>query len=147
MTTESIKHLLAEPLFDMGIVHQGFTAYMRDYDLIAEINNRQFLYRFTHCVSAIFVTMIKEQDWRASWDDIFTDYSVWKDAGTPKGFVWGAAYARAYPGAELLEGSPSAEQWSARLGRQMYHARNRDQRICARVDLSRFAGQGTRKNR
>lgn len=99
-----------DPLFDSLIVRYGFTPYMRDYDVIADVPaarpdgsgsyiEGQYRYRFTHCVEARVATMAKPKTWKISWADEFTDYSAWERAGCPDGFVWGVESSLAYPGA------------------------------------------------
>lgn len=123
MNSEELKRALQEPLFDMGVVRHGFTPYMRDYDIVAKINERQYLYRFTHCTSVTCRTTLRDSVWQASWDDSLIGASDGKNTDAPDGFIWGVAYARAYPGATLLENSPLAIEWSRRLGKRMLHVR------------------------
>lgn len=123
MNLAKIRRALEEPFFDSGILRHGFAAYMRDYEIVVQIDKHQFLYRFTHCPAENFTTVVNDRNWRASWDDLFTKYPDWERSGAPKGFVWGVNWARAYPGAELVEDSSKAREWSERLGKQMYQVR------------------------
>jgi hypothetical protein len=120
MTIDQIRQKLQEPPFDSKIIAHGFAPFLRDYDLIAEINNRQFLYRFSHCVSVAVTTVVKDHIWRESWADLYTDYSMWERAGHPDGYVWGVGYSLAYPGATYIENSVSAREWAGRLGKPMH---------------------------
>ncbi len=120
MTIDEIRHKLQEPLFDSSIRRHGFAAFLRDYDVIAEINKRQFLYRFSHCVWVAATTVVKDDVWRISWSDVYIDYSKWERAGHPYGYVWGTRFSLAYPGASYLENSRAAREWAARLGKVMH---------------------------
>lgn len=120
MTVDEIKRAIQEPLFDSSIVRHGFAPFLRDYDIVARINDYQYLYRFTHCVLAIVATAVKSKFWKESWDDIFTDYIAHQRAGSPEGYVWGLCYSVAYPGATYIEKSASAQDWSRRLGKPMH---------------------------
>ncbi|MGC1185749.1 MAG: hypothetical protein WA871_00005 [Candidatus Acidiferrales bacterium] len=122
MNIVEIRQALQQPFFDSSIVRHGFTRYNRDYDVVIAINESQFRYRFTHCPFANLATVVQDQIWRASWDDVFIRYSDWERGGAPEGFVWGVNYANAYPGARLVEESPLASEWSERFGKQMRHA-------------------------
>jgi hypothetical protein len=41
--TDEMRKALQEPLFDSAIVRHGFAPFLRDYDVVAEINKHQFL--------------------------------------------------------------------------------------------------------
>ncbi len=120
MTVDEIKKAIQEPLFDSGILRHGFAPFLRDYDLVAQINQFQYLYRFTHCVLAIVATAVEDRLWKESWDDIFTDRIAHEQAGSPEGYVWGVCYSLAYPGATYIENSVCAQDWSRRLGKPMH---------------------------
>jgi hypothetical protein len=123
-----------DPIFDSGIVSHGFTPYMRDYDVVADVPalrrdgsgsyiEGRYRYRFTHCVEAYVQTKVPPGTWQKSWTDEFIDYSAWKAAGEPDGFVWGVEWAEAYPGVETVRSSESAASWSQSLGKQMHSIR------------------------
>jgi hypothetical protein len=120
MTVEEMRKKLSDPLFDSNIVRHGFAPFLRDYDVVAEINESQFLYRFSHCTTATVTTAVKDELWRQSWTNVYTDYSVWERAGHPEGYVWGVCYSLAYPGATYIEDSDLAREWTDRLGRPMH---------------------------
>jgi len=120
VTANEIKHALKRPLFDSFIIRHGFAPFMRDYDVVAYINGHQFLYRFTHCISAWITSSVADHIWKKSWDDILTDYAAWERAGAPDGYVWGVCYSSAYPGATYVENSELAAEWSSKLDRLMH---------------------------
>jgi hypothetical protein len=120
-----VKTTLEEfPMFDTAILRHGFTPFMRDYQVLTEVSwerlKGQFLYRFTHCPVAQVETRVRDDVWRSSWGDEFTEYSAWQAAGEPEGFVWGVEHSVAYPGLKLEKRSSLAAQWSKRLGREMH---------------------------
>jgi hypothetical protein len=120
MTVEEMRTKLQEPLFDSAIIRHGFAPFLRDYDLISQINEFQFLYRFSHCVLATVITAVRDDVWQQSWTDVYTDYSIWERAGNPDGYVWGVCYSLAYPGATYIENSVLAREWAERLGKPMH---------------------------
>jgi hypothetical protein len=123
MTIDEIRKALQEPLFDSSIVRHGFAPFLRDYDIVAEINKCQFLYRFSHCTSATVTTAVSDRAWQKSWEDIYTDYSAWNGSGGPEGYVWGVCYSDAYPGATYVDNSVPAKEWANRLGHPMHEVR------------------------
>jgi hypothetical protein len=126
-----------ERFYDSAVVSHGFTRYNRDYDVVIEtvaalppevpigdttgsyVEGR-YRYRFTHCVEAHVSTVVRDDVWRYSWDDVYTDYDAWQAAGTPEGFVWGTDFADAYPGLSYVADSSRAARWTERLGREMH---------------------------
>jgi hypothetical protein len=113
--------------FDGAILSHGFTSYMRDYEILAEVSagynkdgTGRYRYRFTHCVHASYNTSMRDDTWRISWSDILTDYERWKEADAPEGFVWGVCWAETYPGLTYVEDSKAASDWSQRLGQPMH---------------------------
>jgi hypothetical protein len=128
-----IKKALDDILFDSAIVRHGFVAYLRDYDFVIQISKDRLLFRFTHCVSARTTTTLEDSMWRHAWDDAYTSEEAYEEAGRPEGFFWGAGYSLAYPGATLLADSPSAREWSRRLGKEMFEVRIETQ--AQKVDL------------
>lgn len=120
MTTDEIRKVLHDVLFDISIVRHGFTPYFRDYDVVGAVFKRQCLFRFTHCVAATVTTAVPAASWRQSWDDVYTDYSAWERAGYPEGYVWGVCYLSAYPGPEYVESSDLAQYWAGLLGEPMH---------------------------
>lgn len=123
MTVEELQKKLQEVLFDSNIIKHGFAPFLRDYDVIAKINESQFLYRFSHCTSATITTAVGDDVWRQSWTDVYTDYSAWERAGHPEGYVWGVGCSLVYPGAKYIENSVLAREWAERLGKPMHEVR------------------------
>ena len=124
----------ADLIFDSAVTSHGFVSYMRDYDVVVDVPairadgdgsyiEGRYRYRFTHCVEAAVKTTVPPETWRKSWGDSFIDYSAWRQAGEPEGFVWGVEWADAYPGVERLSTSDSATRWSDALGRPMHGIR------------------------
>ncbi len=124
----------SDPIFDSGIMRHGFSSYMRDYDVIAEVPalrpdgsgsyiEERYRYRFTHCVEASVQTKVPPDTWQKSWSDEFIEYAAWQAAGEPDGFVWGMEWAEAYPGVEYVQSSEAAAAWSQKLGKQMHGIR------------------------
>lgn len=119
---------------DSAIDSHGFAPFLRDYDVIIDapaprpdgqgsyIEGR-YRYRFTHCTEAIARTTVTPDSWKASWDDLFTDYEAWEAAGKPDGYVWGLEFADAYPGLAYVHASEHAQRWSELLGHDMHHVR------------------------
>ena len=119
------------PLFDCFIDEFHFTPYLRDYDIlfnmpaIAPDGKRSYIesrwrYRFTHCVMAQVTTTLSDDLLRKSWDDVFTDFETWTQAGKPEGFVWGSGFSEAYPGLTYIDDSAAAREWSTRLKQPMH---------------------------
>jgi hypothetical protein len=123
MTVDEMREALENPLCDSAIVRHGFAPFLRDYDVVAEINRHQFLYRFSHCTSAWVTTAVADWSWQESWDDVYTDYAAWERAGAPNGYVWGVCYSAVYPGATYVENSELASEWSLKLGQPMHEVR------------------------
>jgi hypothetical protein len=79
-----------------------------------------YLFTFSHCPIANVRSTVRDEFWKQSWDDVFTDFERWKQEGEPEGFVWGACWSMAYPGLEYVSPSKLARAWSRRLGRPMH---------------------------
>jgi hypothetical protein len=136
----TIKEKLAEyPLIDVAVLHHGFAPFMRDYDVIAEIDDAIgtgsgiYRYRFTHCTEAHVTTLVSDDTWRQSWDDLFTDYERWTESDSPDGFVWGVCWSMANPGLTYHGDSPSAQEWSARVQQPMYEVTIETQVYCLKL--------------
>jgi hypothetical protein len=125
VTVDEIRKSLEHgPLFDGYITKHGFAPYLRDYDVIVKWpRSRRFLYRFTHVPLATVTTAVTDSVWRNSWDDVYIDYSVWQNSGSPDGYVWGVCYSVAYPGAKYVEASVTAREWESRFGKPMHEVR------------------------
>jgi hypothetical protein len=78
----------------------------------------RYRYRFTYCTEADVAT-VRDETWRESYDDVFTDYEIWQAAGMPEGFFWGQP-ADTYPGLSYVADSPRAALWTERLKRAMH---------------------------
>lgn len=120
----------ADLIFDSWVLASGPTEYIRDFDLLVAVPaakpdgsgsyiEGEYRIRFTHCPTYRCETLLTPDTWRRSWSDAFTDFTAWERAGEPDGFIW-AQGPSAYPGPSLVEGSPLAEEWSGRLGRDMH---------------------------
>jgi hypothetical protein len=124
--SELQRHL--DLVFDQGLVHHGFTDYMRDYELIvyctadprtgvAPTNIRLL---FKHCVVAEVETAVPAAIWKRSLDDRLIDY----DTGVElDGYVWGVKWQVLYPGATVLTESERAGLWERELGIRFHEAR------------------------
>lgn len=120
MDTAVLQQMLDET-FDHGVVHHGYTDYMRDYEVVVYmtaapstgIEPSYLRYLFRHCVAARCETSVPEETWRCSLDDRLIDYETGVDLD---GFVWGVKWHPMYPGAKLLPQSDAARRWSKALG-------------------------------
>jgi hypothetical protein len=132
------ERIEADELFlDSAIVSHGFTDYLRDYDVVIDVLAAlppevptgdstgsyiagRYRYRFTHCPEVRITSIVKDEAWRYSWDDVFTDYQAWEAAGNPEGFVWGVKWADAYPGLSYVTDESLAAPWTERLAHDMH---------------------------
>lgn len=109
---------------DFGVMNHGFADHGRDYVFIIEENIGRdpgtHMLTFTHVVSLTYETLVKDEFWRKSWDDTFTDYQAYLEAGEPEGYVWGTGWSLAYPGVSAPDSTPDALRWSERLGHPMH---------------------------
>jgi hypothetical protein len=125
-----------ERFVDSWVDSHGFTPYNRDYDVVIttvaalppevpigdtagsylEGRNR---YRFTYCTEADVATAVRDETWRESFDDGFTDHDSWQAAGMPEGF-WGAQPTDTYPGLSYVADSPRVALWTERPKREMH---------------------------
>jgi hypothetical protein len=114
------------PQCDFAVLGHGFTEYGRDYQVFVETqygkDPGRGILLFTHVTEAHVTTAVRDDVWPRSWDDVFTDYAAWQQAGEPDGYVWGSNWSLAYPGMEPVEPSEKAAGWAARLGCEMYEA-------------------------
>jgi hypothetical protein len=131
MTLSVWEKLEEYPLFDSAMVEHHFTPYLRDYDIVFDVlaaipggNGSyiaaRYLCRFTHCVVVQVITAVSDQAWQMSWSDIFTDYQVWEQSGSPSGYVWGVEFSAVYPGLKFMKDSAHAKEWTERLQQPMY---------------------------
>ena len=114
-------------LFDGAVLKHGFTSYMRDYELIAEILGDEKLgvesgvyrYQFTHCPHVQVLTRIGDDVWPESWSDLNLDAEQWDGLG----FLWSVSWAGAYPGLLYEEHSKLAAEWTNRLHHTMHEVK------------------------
>jgi hypothetical protein len=111
---DKLRELLPE--IDFGVLEHGFAPYMRDYAIVVQIPGNgasSGVHRciFTHCVLATVETRVRDDIWRLSWGDEFTDYETWLRSDEPDGFVWGTNWSLAYPGLNCVPGSLEAAAW------------------------------------
>ena len=134
MASEIREKLHEDLLFDSAIVEHHFTPYLRDYDVIIDVPaarpdgrgsyiEGRYRYRFTHCPVVQVTTAVRDDVWRESWADLFTDAAAYEEAGTPDGYFWGVCYSDAYPGLTYVEDSTLVQGWSARFGQPMHEVR------------------------
>jgi hypothetical protein len=111
-------------LFDNQITFHGFTAYMRDYEVIVyqsvdpnpryALVPRHLRFLFRLCPEVHIRSRVAPEVWTRSVDDSLTKITtVTRDA---TGYVWGVAGQEAYPGGSLVSPSPRARQWSDATG-------------------------------
>lgn len=117
-----------DEVFDHALVFHGFTAYMRDYELIVSLStdprsgiepsHRRLL--FTKCVKAMVTTALTEEIWSRSLDDRLIDYNTGVELD---GYVWGVNWQLLYPGGSIIEGSHDAAHWSESLDESFHEVR------------------------
>ncbi|WP_068923774.1 hypothetical protein [Planobispora rosea] len=115
-------------VFDQALLHHGFTNYMRDYQLVIQVNTdprsgiapTTLRYLFRYCVQATCTTTVSAETWRGSLDDRLTTYET--GVGLD-GYVWGVNWQVLYPGATLIADSPTARTWAAALGLDFHEVR------------------------
>ena len=109
-------------LFDNAIVRHGFTAYMRDYEIVAELfygeHRGVFTYLFRGCVEAHYESSIPGGAF--SMDDVLLDLERGQPEGGPDVFMWGVNHANAYPGWTYDAGSERTAAWSKKTGLPMH---------------------------
>ena len=114
------------PECDFAVLDHGFAPHGRDYRIIVEHSGHNAPGRhqllFTHVVDLAISTTVRDDVWKESWSDVFTDYAAWEQADEPEGYIWGVNWSLAYPGLKASEASETAAAWSKRLGRPMYEA-------------------------
>jgi hypothetical protein len=107
-------------LDDQEILAHGEVDHLRDYELRVNRPDGLFLYRFTHCVAVEITTMLRDDTWVKSWEDMYTE-PQWNDDWGPDHYHW-VKFAVAYPAPVYLTGSPRASEWKSRLGKAMHEA-------------------------
>lgn len=121
MNSDDIK---LEDIYDVAVLRHGFTNYVRDYEIEIEANwigelAGRYVLTFKHCYDLTYETLVNDDLIRESWDDIFTNYELWKKCNEPSGFVWGTNWSLAYPGFSSIKDSARAKKWSNRLKKTM----------------------------
>jgi len=127
MNDADLQHSL-DDIFDQALVYHGFADYMRDYELFVYctadpqtgIRPRHERYLFKTCVHAVITTAVPAEVWARSLDERLIDYDTGVGLG---GYVWGVKWQMLYPGAHLVIGSDTAEQWSRALGFAFHEVR------------------------
>jgi hypothetical protein len=124
-----LRRLLEEwlPDIDFGVMAHGFREHGRDYVLFIEVSKAairpgQYELVFTHVVSFNYETRVSAETWSESWDDRFTDFDSWQEAGQPEGYVWGTNWSLANPGIVAIDDSQHANNWEAETGKQFFEA-------------------------
>ena len=103
-----LTRLLQErlPAIDVGVMAHGFAAHGRDYFFRLENSfgptPGTFELTFTHVVEFNYVTAVRDDVWHRSWNDDFTNYVRWENAGEPDGYVFGTNWSLASPGFEAI---------------------------------------------
>jgi len=127
MEADQVKALLGQyNIFDQSIVEHGFTQYMRDYRVVAEIYGRRsanaevsvlerYVMLFSGCVEVAYVMKVQ-----LDLDDMFIDYKRYQAAGSPDGFVWAVNAAEAYPGPTYVDDSERAAVWKGKVHLPMH---------------------------
>lgn len=124
MDTVELERKLKEPV-EAVVVHHGYTAYMRDYEVIINVWNglqspsKYLRYLFRYCVEARCETFLSTDTWRDSLDDRLLDRETAIDLD---GYVWGANHHELY-GAELRLESEAALRWSKAVGIDFHEVR------------------------
>jgi hypothetical protein len=117
-----------DQIFDCGLLRHGFTDYMRDYELL--IDNRGpepatpdypdgYRVVFRNCVYARAKSSVFPPVWRRSLGDhlLGGDIDQLDMASEFQGYVWGVRVQFLDDlGAQLIEDSPRATEWSEALG-------------------------------
>ena len=117
-----------DQIFAQALVYHGFTAYMRDYEVIVYvtadpgtgITPAHLRYLFRHCVEARVETTVTVTTWTKSLDDRLIDYGTGVDLD---GYVWGVRWQQLYPGATIVSNSPRARQWAESIGIDFHEVR------------------------
>ncbi|MGO4550191.1 hypothetical protein AB4059_03700 [Lysobacter sp. 2RAF19] len=107
--------------FEMVICRHGFTAYMRDYDIVAAQYEGtrlvgQRLYRFVGCVSASVETRVDASEYAN-----LSAVDVRQVSSGSDGFDWSVGSSTAHSGISLVE-DDDLRRWEARLGRTLHKA-------------------------
>ncbi|MGW0215808.1 YxiG-like protein [Micromonospora chokoriensis] len=127
MEAAQLRQALDE-IFDSGIVHHGYTDYMRDYEVIAYVTADPctgippvyLRYLFKYCVLAEVQTAVSPDTWRCSLDERLTDRKVGPELD---GFVWAVRWQPLYPGPEVVADSERARSWADKVGIPFHEVR------------------------
>ncbi len=123
-----INDIKLEDIYDVAVLRHGFTNYIRDYQFEIETNwignlAGRYVLTFKHCYDLTYRILVEDDVIKKSWNDIFTNFEVWKKNNEPDGFVWGINWSLAYPGFEQIKNSDKAKNWSNRLGKKMHEVK------------------------
>jgi len=127
--TESELRERLDELFDRHLLFHGFTAYMRDYELVVyeSVDPRsglaprhlRFLFRF--CTEAEVHSRLAPKVWASSTDDqLLRTHDVTRES---TGYAWGVEAQELYPGATIAENSNRARSWREKVGLSFYEVR------------------------
>ena len=112
------------PELDFAVLAHGWAKHGRDYLIIVEDclggDPGQHEITLTHCLNIEYETRVRDEVLKRSWSEEFTDYKKWQEAGEPDGYVWGTDWSNAYPGLTIVKDSQHAQDWTKRLGKDMY---------------------------
>jgi hypothetical protein len=112
------------PALDFAVFQHGLVEHGRDYFidiqdcLGADPGDHRIV--FTHCVRVDYETRVRDDVWPRSWDDVFTNYQQWIEAGEPDGYVWGTNWSNAYPGLCVVEPSEIADEWTKKIKKNLF---------------------------
>jgi hypothetical protein len=108
-------------LFDNSILRHGFTAYMRDYEIVAKLFHGEdqgvYAYLFRGCVEARYESSIPDGAFLMDDSLVFGES---QSEGQPVGFWWAVNSAEVYPGWTYVAGSERALIWSKKIGLSMH---------------------------
>ena len=113
-----------EMMSDCGLVHHGFTNYIRDYEFIVYqscdpnpkygLSPRHLRFLFRFCPEVTITSRLMPDVWsRSLSDDLLQEHMATRDSA---GYVWGVQTQELYPGATVVEESPRAWFWTTSLG-------------------------------
>ena len=119
------QRLEAHSFFDAAIIRHGFVDYMRDYEVLVTglrpAHTDWHRYHFVGCAEARVVTALKPEGFAESMpDDNVLSGPEYPEKEVPAGFIWGVRWSCAYPGLSYIDDSPTAHDWSRRLGIPMH---------------------------
>ena len=122
ITMRSVEETLKTyDLFDNSILKHGFTAYMRDYEIVAQLFHGEdqgvYSYLFRGCVETHYESSIPEGAF------LIDDRLIFEGSQTEEqsvGFCWAVNSAEVYPGWRYVADSERALTWSRKTGQEMH---------------------------